>query len=86
MLIRSQDKFIIGLYNYQGNYSVGLYSIESDECISTIGSYDSVERAIKIIDKIQLAYMNCNFFTANPLNGVRTAVSIQNSVFEMPER
>lgn len=85
MIIRSQNKTRITddlkLHIFIHDYK------STDECYeiqtflgATIGEYSSMEKAIKVLDMIQDAYLSCNREYLMDNFGF-----VQNKVFEMPQ-
>lgn len=93
MIIRSQDKEIVLNLNQVVCFRTGkrinkecdvvaLYSpfSENDCGFVSLGGYSSKEKAIKVLDMIKAAYLNCNRESIGGGFGF-----VKNTVFQMPQ-
>ena len=94
MIIRSQDKKNIIIFqqvtnlcihpnhNYSGFRVVVCYpfSDEEDYAHESIGTYSTEEKAIKVLDMIEDAYLNCNHSSM-----MWNYAFVENKVFQMPQ-
>ncbi|MBR1386256.1 MAG: hypothetical protein IJ568_05460 [Bacilli bacterium] len=79
--IRSQDKLTLmkTTYVYVAREEVCAY--DENKCWSTIGVYETQERALEILDEIQYL-LNNNFCYNKELNQY---ITCNNAIYEMPK-